>query len=206
MAGYHQSKLQRHIDHGRVMPFKRLGISMTDNLQQETTNLIAPGKILRDTREVRRLSQAEIASRLHLSLQIIKDIESDDYSRFPAAIYVRGYLRNYAALLEMNSEPLLHAFDVMGFADEIKRQPHASYVSSSVAHTVNLHRSRSQLARRASWIILGLFITLVVIWWYGQHQHKHATISASLLSPSSVTPDAQQVIAIPMTTVVKPDK
>jgi cytoskeletal protein RodZ len=156
---------------------------MTDKATQDDTNsLTAPGKLLRDQRELIGITQAEVAARMRLSQQAIKDIEADDYTHFSAAIYVRGYIRNYAAIVELEAKPLLEAFDVMGFVDQLNQTPRTSYIASSVSKTVRLHHSRRRIARWMSYLFFVVIIALVAVWWHGQRMHKHAAISANILS------------------------
>lgn len=170
---------------------------MADNISMDMgvdTPLTAPGKVLRVARDARGLTQTDVAKRLHMSMQTIKDIEADDYSHFSAAIYVKGYLHNYAALLGIDEKPLQEAFETMGFMDQLSTASQVSYVSSSIAEADSLNRSGRRIARRASWFVFALLVALVVAWWYGQRHHKHATIPVGLLSAT------QQHLIIPVDT------
>lgn len=69
------------------------------------------GSILRERREQRGLSREEVAAALHLSRQIVDDLERDRFEALPPAIFVRGYLKSYAALLEIDADPLVRAFN-----------------------------------------------------------------------------------------------
>lgn len=170
--------------------------------QDEQESLTAPGKVLRDQREKLGLTQAEVAARMRLSQQSVKDIEADDYSHFAAKIYVRGYIRSYAGIVNVDETLLLRAFDEMGFADQLNQLPRTSYIASSVTKTAHLHHSRRRLAQWVSYAFVGLLIALVALWWHGQGNHKHADISAKLLSTvdQAVTPpNSEQSTSIPMT-------
>lgn len=82
-------------------------------IEQETTpdlNKMKPGEQLRYLREQKGFSAQQVADRLYLSLHIIQGIEADDYKNLPPSIFVRGYFRNYAKLLEIKAEPLLEAY------------------------------------------------------------------------------------------------
>ncbi len=156
---------------------------MTDEPSlDETESLTAPGKLLRDKREDMGLTQGEVAARLRLSKQSIKDIEADDYSHFSAVIYVRGYIRGYAAIVGLDPAPLLRAFFEMGFVDLLNQMPRTSYISSSVTKTVRLNRSKKRIASWVSYLFFVLLFAMVVAWWHGQRNHKHAMISPNMLS------------------------
>jgi len=75
-----------------------------------------PGKQLREAREARGLTLPETAIKLHLHQRMLRALEADDYDQLPSPIYVRGYLRNYARLLGLDSEQIVAAYD--GSEDE----------------------------------------------------------------------------------------
>lgn len=70
---------------------------------------IAPGvgRILAEAREAKGLKVSEVAEKLKLTSRQIEALESEDFSRLPAAVFVRGFIRNYARLLDVPSEGLL---------------------------------------------------------------------------------------------------
>ena len=146
-------------------------------------SMTAPGKVLRDAREAAGVSQSEVAKRLRLSMQCIKDIEADDYSHFSAIIYVSGYIRNYAALFGLDAAPLLLAFHHMGFADQVESYQQTSVTSMvqrGVQRTIQINRVQQHMARWAgAMLALGL-LALVIIWWTGQHHHAHANVVAEI--------------------------
>jgi cytoskeleton protein RodZ len=65
------------------------------------------GKVLAETRERLGLSVAEVARQLRLSTRQIAALEADDYANLPGKTFLRGFLRNYAKLLQLDPEPLL---------------------------------------------------------------------------------------------------
>lgn len=75
------------------------------NNQEKT--IIAPlGQALQDARLVASLSLEEVADKLHLSVTTVRDIEDNldnciENKTYPA-IYLRGYLANYAKLVALN--------------------------------------------------------------------------------------------------------
>ena len=65
------------------------------------------GQQLRDARVERGLSLHDVADRLKLSLRQLEWMEAGDFSRLPGATFVRGFVRNYARFLELDSAPLM---------------------------------------------------------------------------------------------------
>lgn len=78
------------------------------------TATMKAGAYLRSEREKNRLSVQQVADKLYLDANLIKTLEADDYERLPPRIFVRGYIRNYAKLLEVPVEPLLAAYEQSG--------------------------------------------------------------------------------------------
>lgn len=66
-----------------------------------------PGRVLAQAREQRGQTIAEVAQQLKLSPHQIESLEADDYSKLPGPVFVRGFVRNYARLLNLDPEPLL---------------------------------------------------------------------------------------------------
>jgi cytoskeleton protein RodZ len=71
------------------------------------------GGALRQAREAQGLPVQDVASKLRLSPKQIEAIEADHFSKLPEPTIVRGFIRNYAKLLKINSEPLLDAYTVI---------------------------------------------------------------------------------------------
>lgn len=71
----------------------------------------SPGAALRILREHKKWSVSEVAQRLKVGPRQIEALESDLWSALPGAAFVKGLVRNYARLLEVDSKPLLHRLD-----------------------------------------------------------------------------------------------
>lgn len=99
--------------------------------QQETTSnehLRRIGATLRRRREARGLGQRDVAERLHLPGMVVNDIETGQIEKL-SGIYRRGYIRNYATLLELDPEELLAEAgeDVPPELQEVLPVPHREW-------------------------------------------------------------------------------
>ena len=72
-----------------------------------TNDETSPGPVLRAERERRGLKVEEVASQMRLSRHQVEALERGDYDALPGAIFVRGFIRNYAKLLQIDPESLL---------------------------------------------------------------------------------------------------
>jgi transcriptional regulator with XRE-family HTH domain len=61
---------------------------------------MTPGARLKAARLTQRLSLAEVSSRMHLSIAIVLQMESDDAHQSECA-FLRGYLKTYARILDI---------------------------------------------------------------------------------------------------------
>jgi len=100
---------------------------VTEQNRQEPTATpsIGPGQRLKEARERVETEIDEIARALHLSVESVKALEQDNYHSFAAPAYVRGYLRNYARLVDISENAILAQFDQASYATqrpEIKGQ------------------------------------------------------------------------------------
>lgn len=71
-----------------------------------------PGFRLRMARTERGMTLEQIAAGSCISLRTLAALEADDYAKLPEAVYVRGYVRRYAALLGIAAQPLVDDLDV----------------------------------------------------------------------------------------------
>ena len=68
------------------------------------------GRQLAAARNGRKLDIDTVARELKLDAAIIRALESDDRAALPAPIFVQGYLRSYARLLELPVQELLQRY------------------------------------------------------------------------------------------------
>ncbi len=72
-------------------------------------NAKSPGRALSEAREARNLSLAEVAQQLKLSASQVAALEADAYDRLPGPVFVRGFVRNYARLMELDADELVES-------------------------------------------------------------------------------------------------
>lgn len=72
---------------------------------------VNPGDTLRQARESRGWSLAEVASKLNLTQVSLSNLEAGAFDKLPGHTFSRGYIRAYAKLLGMDQAPLVQAFD-----------------------------------------------------------------------------------------------
>ncbi|OGA79808.1 MAG: hypothetical protein A3G27_08350 [Betaproteobacteria bacterium RIFCSPLOWO2_12_FULL_66_14] len=70
-----------------------------------------PGAMLARGRSEKRLTVEDVSARLKFAPRQIKALEADEYDRLPGTTFVRGVIRSYARLLELDAAPLLAEFE-----------------------------------------------------------------------------------------------
>ncbi len=120
-----------------------------------------PGTILRQAREARGLDATAVAAMLHLSESKLQALETDDYNSLPEPVFIRGYLRNYARLLDEPVAPVLDAYARQTPNVEAGEQPP---LDSHVAVEVG---SNHDMVKATSIVIAAILIILPLIWWWG---------------------------------------
>ena len=88
---------------------------MTDTQQveeivEEVAVSASLGEVLQATREAKKLSQQDVSDRLRYSVKQVDALERDAFDLLPDAMATRGFIRNYARLLEIDAAPLLDLY------------------------------------------------------------------------------------------------
>jgi cytoskeletal protein RodZ len=65
------------------------------------------GDLLRESRESKEISIEKVAKRLLLKEEIIEALENGNWSKLPEPAYVKGFIKNYADFLDIDSNRLL---------------------------------------------------------------------------------------------------
>lgn len=68
------------------------------------------GEILKNSRESQNLSLDEIAGKTKIAKAYLLAIEANDFKHLPAATFTKGFLKNYAVVLNLNPENILAIF------------------------------------------------------------------------------------------------
>jgi cytoskeleton protein RodZ len=125
--------------------------------QQTASRLRAVGATLKQHRDAQKLSVQDVATRMRLDPRVIESLESDDFAALPAALYVRGYLRGYAKVLNLDPSALIAAYD--GEAPE-----HPPEIVPELKHPAQ--RTSSDRPVKAVTYLLTLTLALMVVAWW----------------------------------------
>ncbi|HAB02686.1 MAG TPA: DUF4115 domain-containing protein, partial [Pseudomonas sp.] len=125
-----------------------------------------PGELLRQARENREWSQAEVARKLNLTVTSLNHLETGAFDKLPGHTFARGYIRAYAKLLGMDQAPLVEAFD----------QYTGTHAKGSDVHSLGRIEEPVRLSHNIMRGVTLLLLVAVVggsfIWWQDQGSTK----------------------------------
>lgn len=154
------------------------------------------GVRLKRARESQGLSIIDVARALRLSEKQIAALEGDDYQKLPGRTFVRGFIRNYARLVQLDSEPLMAHLSF-----EQEEELHQIQVPSQKI-SFSEHRDKPWL----KWMMMAFVIVAVASWgvleWLGPVRPKSGTLSRTavpVLPPSRTVPAQHAVAPLLMT-------
>lgn len=119
------------------------------------------GRLLREAREAAGLTTADVAQSLKFSPRQIEKLEADDYDALPGITIVRGFIRNYARLLGLDSAALLKQLDARTPNVPVEVRPPDNM---GLAGAPGGLRQLSLLASAA--IVIALAAVLIGLWQY----------------------------------------
>jgi len=82
----------------------------TDVMPTADTTSLTPGQVLKARREQCAMSVQQAADKLHLTRHYVQSLESDCHAKLPGEVFVKGYIRAYAKLLEIDPEHLVRLY------------------------------------------------------------------------------------------------
>lgn len=126
---------------------------------QESSSTV--GDRLRTAREEKKLSREELASMLHLQLNIIDALENNRFDQLAAPTYTKGYIRSVSRHLDLDGDELIRLYETgspSGTGPEITPQVSRPAQFSSTDKPVKI---------MTYLISLGL-VLLLLIWWQSE--------------------------------------
>jgi cytoskeleton protein RodZ len=152
-----------------------------------------PGTLLADARKEAGLTQEEVADKLHLSAGIVRKLETDDYDDQLPDAFARGYLRNYAKLLDLDQQEVIAQYSQFIGSTMVKNYYEPSTEIGSP------QRGMQTINQIMIWIVLAVIVVIVAIWFMSR-DNGNETISTATDTPQisdtmdQVQPDLGQSV------------
>jgi len=138
-----------------------------------------PGARLRAERERKGLSAQKAADDLHLDGWVIDALEGDDYARIGPAVYGKGHLKRYAAMLGLPVDDIMAAYE--------GRSAVPPSTAGAQASTLRMRTTDSE-QQELPWALIGGAAALAIVaaaavfWWkpWSPRESTPPTVAATV--------------------------
>lgn len=143
-----------------------------------------PGPALLAARQAREIAVHEVAEVLNLPIETVEAIEANHYELLPSAVFAKGYIRAYARLLEMDSDPLVAAYPNAA-AETVESE---AVVTDRLGEFIRAY-PQWVLGGAAALVLLLLSLLVVWVWPDGDDAVESEVSAATTVRPPSVPED-----------------
>jgi len=154
----------------------------TDSSEQEDSL----GSILKAAREKQGASVADIAGQLHLRPCIVEDLEADNFGEIASTTYVKGYVKNYARIVQADKKAIQACLD--------RQLPQAQAPEMQSFSRKTTRQARDGRLMFVTYLIAFILLALLVLWWV----QKSDTLSDIDLSKPTVEEMADSQLTQPV--------
>lgn len=158
-----------------------------DTLNDADSFSQSPGQILRQARERLDLTIEEVAARSRLPRNVLEALEKDDFLRLGEPVYVRGYYRKYATILNVSDDLLINAYQRLAEPQAASTPSKPLLLPDDLGPS--LYR-RHRRTRRGGWwrwfALLGLIVLGGIVWHlFSRMQSVPAALKIGLAEPKT---------------------
>ena len=167
---------------------------MADTPTPETRNL-PPGDQLRNARQGYRWSVEDVAANLNLTVDMVRALESGDTEVLPGPTFVRGYLRAYARLMEVDESTVLAgADDAQGesIGSVVPILGKEAFKDKKGRQWLKFSTSQKKNWRKTVFISILILVGILAAWWFSgllptfQELNRDAAKNSESSSPLSI--------------------
>lgn len=163
---------------------------IANSVEERTLAAVQPGDLttlLVACRERAGLNLEQAAEELHLSIHLLRALEQEDFAHLPEPPYVRGYLRGYSKLADMDAKDLIRTYEALRGAkpDEIAHHFAPSRPLNKVAQPLVSTSTLKFIGFGAFILLLGLISMIPGVREWADH-------TWSSFSARTSPPDTQQ--------------
>ncbi|HSI38460.1 MAG TPA: RodZ domain-containing protein [Methylotenera sp.] len=154
------------------------------------------GEMLLAARNVKKLTQKDVSNNLRISIKQISALENNDFSALPEAMITRGFIRNYARLLDLDADPLLDSYR----ARVPGKSPSALSVQSSMYQVMSGKDSQPWL----KYILGSILVLLFLLAWIFYIDYMPKPVKPSVGKPSEVVDATPPSTEMPLPEIALP--
>jgi cytoskeleton protein RodZ len=149
----------------------------------EDMEVMGPGQILSDARKKMGFTQEDVASKLNFRITLVDEIENEVFDTSMPETFNRGYLRNYAKLVNVSQEDVMASYEQLNVA-----KTQASELQSFSKGTEKL--AENNRIMWISYVILAILIGSTVVWW--MQNNTEQVLKETVEIKSELTGEKQQ--------------
>jgi transcriptional regulator with XRE-family HTH domain len=174
--------------------------SMPDQEPQAHSELASFGEELRREREIRGISLKEIADATKISKRFLEAIERNDHRTLPAPVFTRGFVREYARYLGLNSEEMVNRYNFAAAGDDrIEKSAHLErlvqppVIQREPPKKKGIPPAYARIDRNVYLLVIIVAALVSVAWWAVQHKRAESEIRAESAPPTIIAPRRRMV-------------
>ena len=159
---------------------------------------MSAGALLREAREAAGMSIDAVAQQLKLAPRQVQALEDGDFAHLPGRTFVRGFMRNYARLLRLDSDAVLGALPATP----------TPMLDSPALHTTaqTMGELPTTEAPRHSWTRWAIPLTLIAIigataaweWMHPAAESFRSAVKPASAPERTAAPSAPEVVGTPL--------
>lgn len=119
------------------------------------------GQILKEEREKQLLSLEQVEKVTKIRIELLKELEADNYQKLPPPTFVQGFIKNYGHFLKIDTNKLLAVY-----RREFSNQKHPPRVMEALANPLGKPGFRLTPAKVLSTLVIVLVLSFFGYLWY----------------------------------------
>lgn len=135
-------------------------MSDVENSADASDSLPSASKVLQQARESMGLSIKDVADQLFLSTSHIDFLEKEEFDRFPKKAFIKGYLRSYARVVQLDGEDIVRLYEASFEAEQEEEENQLPEQDKRV----EVHSG--QTIMRVGFVGLGVLLLVMLILWF----------------------------------------
>ena len=171
---------------------------MTPEIQEQSnlsagsdaSERLSPGALIRRARERARMSPEELAAQTKLARSALDALERDDFNTLMEPVYVRGYYRKCAKVLDVSEKELLDAYE----ARVAPRAPALPAKLRLASGTELGTGSRLPIPLAAVGAVAAIIICALI--WFARGEPNNSVPAAVSAKADAMTPESTQHVPV----------
>ena len=128
-----------------------------------------PGRLLGAQREALGMTVQQVAETLNLTRHFIRSLEEDRYDKLPDEVFVRGYIRSYGKLVNLDPAQLLDLYEEFTTKKQVRKE-------EAIKRHAKRRRNKNQ-----PWILVSgiAFVAVAATLWFISSRSSDESVSSS---------------------------